>query len=265
MSKSILTFLVASLLLVGCAAVPKASTVIPPELSIEEHLLTRFPEAEYSQLYFAEGTQEEILAKHADERTLRAGVGTSFCTHANQMAYCTRLGQDELVAWTESGSGLFSTGKAIVTRNGKQIYSIGVGDSSPVPQMRGFGVVDDHWVLETANVQTHQHGNTIDSEPTGQITIDGQLINKQYGYQEAFGFQTLRGKFFYFFEQKGKIGISYNGTEIATGYDEVPHYGCCSAATLNPDVFQNMVTFFARKGSQWYYIEVGVFDASAVQ
>jgi hypothetical protein len=120
-------------------------------------------------------------------------------------------------------------------------------------------VYEDHWVLETANVQNHQHGNTIDSEPVGQITIDGTLLNKQKVYQEAFGFQAMHGSPFYFFKKDGKIGVSYNDSEVDLGYDEVHHYGCCSAGTLNPQVSQNMVAFFARKGSQWYYIEIGVF------
>ncbi len=70
----------------------------------------------------------------------------------------------------------------------------------------------------------------------------------------------MHGKSFYFFKRDDKIGISYNGVEIPRGYDEVLHYGCCGTATLNPKVAQNMVAFFARKGSAWYYIETGVFD-----
>ncbi len=250
-------------LLAGCAPASRPAASVPPELTIEEHLLTRSPEAEYAQLYFAEKTQDEVMAKHADERTRFAGSGTPFCTVKDQKARCTRLGPDELSVWIEYGRLPFSTGKAIVAKNDKQIYSIGVGDSSPVEPLRGFGVVGDHWILETANVQTHQHGNTIDSEPVGQITVDGKLLNKQFGYEEAFGYQTLRGTPFYFFQRDGQIDISYNGVEIATGYAEVPHYGCCSAATLNPSVYQNMVTFFARKGSAWYYIEIGVFNISS--
>ena len=255
---SLLIILIGLILSTGCAHPSAPSQSLPPGLSVEEHLLAHSPEAEYSTLDFAEGNSDEILAKHADERALIAGYGTSSCIVANQMAYCTRLGEAELAAWTEYG-GLLNQGKVVVTLNGKQIYTIGVGDSSPIGTLRGFGVYEDHWVLETANIQNHLQGNAIISEPVGQITIDGTLLNKQKGYQEAFGFQTMRGSPLYFFKRDGKIGVSLAGREADLGYDEVLHYGCCSAGTLNPQVSQNMVAFFARKGSQWYYIEAGVF------
>jgi hypothetical protein len=146
-----------------------------------------------------------------------------------------------------------------VTRNGKQIYRIPVGNNSPISSLRGLWTYAGHWVLETAYVTNHQVGNEINSQASGQISIDGKLLNEQLDYQEAFGFQTMHAKAFYFFKQYGEIGVVYNGVTIPLGYSEIPHYGCCSAATLNPRVAQNMVAFFARKGSTWYYVEIGVF------
>ncbi len=255
-------FLIFSLL-AGCAASPTIPMSIPVEFSVEEHELTRSPEAEYSELFFAEGTQAEILARHAEERSNLNTFMNRSCTVAEHFGLCASQGEDKLVAWEEYGSGIFASGNVTLTRNGSPIYKIPIGDSSPISALRGLWTYDGHWALETAYIQNHQLGNEIDSQATGQISVDGQLINKQLGYQEAFGFQTMHGNPFYFFKQKGKIGLSYDGVEIATGYDEVPHYGCCSAATLNPGVYENMVAFFARKGSTWYYIEAGVFDASS--
>jgi len=250
------------LFLAGCTASQgtQAPVPVPAELSIEEHALARPPEAEYSQLYFAESTPEGILAKHADERSQANDARSQSCSNIDKLdAECTRSGQDELSAWTEFGINLIGTGKVIVTSNQKQIYSIKVGDSSPIDSLRGLWAYDGHWALETAYVKNHQHGNEIDSQATGQVSINGKLINEQLGYQEAFGFQILHGKPFYFFKKADKIGITYAGVEMPLGYDEVLHYGCCSAASLNPQVYENMVAFFARKGSTWYYIEAGVF------
>jgi hypothetical protein len=150
-----------------------------------------------------------------------------------------------------------------LTSNGSSIYRIPVGDSSPIDSLRGLWTYDGHWALETAYVTTHQNGNEIDSQATGQISIDGQLLNEQLGYQEAFGFQTMHGKPFYFFKQNGTIGVSYDNVAVPLGYDEILHYSCCSGATLNPRVAQNMVAFFARKGIPWYYVEIGVFGQTA--
>ncbi len=173
--------------------------------------------------------------------------------------YAVGRGQDSCLGG--DGINLIGTGSVTVTLNGNPIYKIPVGDSSPIGALRGLWTYDGHWALETAYVKNHRQGNEIDSQATGQVSVDGQLLNKQNGYQEAFGFQTLHGQPFFFFKRDDKIGISYNGVEIPLGYSEVLHYGCCSAATLNPKIAQNMVAFFARKGSAWYYIETGVFDS----
>jgi hypothetical protein len=249
-------------MLAGCSAVHETPAPIPPELSIEEHTLTRRPEAEYTQLYFAESTPEGILAKHAGDREQSVYIMDQACMVGNQFGQCVAVGNDQFTALGDSGS-VGDRVSVTVARNGSPIYNIPAGVISPINSVQGLWVYGNHWALETAYVTTHQTGNEIDSQATGQISMDGQLINKQYGYQEAFGFQTMHGKPFYFFKRHGKIGISYNSVEILLGYAEVLHYGCCSGATLNPRVAQNMVAYFARKGNTWYYVEIGVFGQPA--
>jgi hypothetical protein len=255
------------ILLASCRnglSVPVSSlTAIPPELSIEEHALARRPEAEYTQLYFAESTPEGILPKHAGERSQIISFMDRSCTMEDHFGQCVRQGADQLAAWVDYTSGPFNSGSVTLTRNGKRIYRIPVGDSSPIESLRGIWTYDTHWALETAFVTNHHAGNVIDSQASGQISLDGILLNQQFGYQEAFGFQTMHGKSFYFYKQGGEIGVVYNNVAIPLGYAEIPHYGCCSAATLNPRVAQNMVAFFARKGSTWYYVEIGVFGQYA--
>ncbi len=249
------------IVLAGCARSPGTPAPIPGELSLEEHALARQPEAEYTQLYFAESTPEGILAKHAEERSQIINLMDKSCTVDDHFGQCMLLGEAKIAAWEEYGINLIGTGSVTVTLNGSPIYKIPVGDSSPIGALRGLWTYAGHWALETAYVKNHQQGNEIDSQATGQVSVDGQLLNKQLDYQEAFGFQTMHGQPFFFFKRDDKIGISYNSVEIPLGYDEVLHYGCCSAATLNPKVAQNMVAFFARKGSTWYYIEIGVFGS----
>ena len=255
---------IACFLLTSCIPVrPVAPAPVPAELSIEEHALTRRPEAEFTRLYFAEGTQESVLEKHADERSQIITFMDRSCNMDDHFGQCAALGADQLAAWDDYTTGPFGSGSVTITRNGKRIYQIPVGDSSPIGSLRGLWTYADHWALETAFVTNHRIGNEIVSQASGQISVDGKLLNQQLGYQEAFGFQTMHGKPFYFFKQHGKIGTVYNDVAIPLNYVEIPHYGCCSAATLNPRAAQNMVAFFARKGSTWYYVEIGVFGQIA--
>ena len=254
-------FLSLCIILASCGPVLPATTpiqtIIPSELSIAQYPLKQQPEAEYTLLYFADSVKGDPRLIHADERSKRFYFFDSSCTYFNGLGRCARLGTDTLVAQEDFNNIGF--GHVTLTRNGHKIYKISIGHGSPIDGLRGLWTYDDHWALETAYVTERTEGNTIYSDAVGQVTVDGVLLNNQSGYEEAFGFQTIHGKPFYFFKREGKINASYNRVEIQLGYDEIPHYGCCSGATLNPSMFQNMVAFFARKGETWYYAEIGVF------
>jgi len=94
----------------------------------------------------------------------------------------------------------------------------------------------------------------------GDIIVDGVSLNQQKGYLETFGFQLMNGKPFFFFKKSGHIGISYNGKEISLEYTQIPHYWCCSGAVFNPEIAENMVSFFAQRNETWYYVGIGVFE-----
>ena len=85
-------------------------------------------------------------------------------------------------------------------------------------------------------------------------------MNALKGYDEAFGFQLLAGKPFYFYLRNGHVGYSYDGKEMELDYDEVPHYRCCGESVLNPVQARNMVAFFAVREKTWFYDELGAFD-----
>ncbi len=264
MRKSWFVLILMILLLVACGDHPTSViptlAPIPSGLNVASYPLKQPPEAESQLLYFADTVQGDPRLVHADERANQVDWSQWDCPPGvgNGIDICAALGSDHLVAHEEyNNAGL---GNVTLTRNGKRIYTIPVGHGSPINGLRRLWVYDDHWALETAFITERQEGNTTYSDAVGQITVDGVLLNVQKGYDEAFGFQTIHGKPFYFFKRDGQIDASYNGIEFPLGFDEIPHYGCCSAATLNPYVFQNMVTFFARKGETWYYGEIGVFD-----
>lgn len=236
-----------------------AAPVLPGGLIIEEHALQGPPQTEPLTFVPLDGTQEEILQKHAAQRD---EVFPDSIFPGDDMSITAELNGNTLAArefYENSGQGYVT-----VASGGKEIYRIDVGEGSPITALRRFEVYAGHWVLEAARVSNTE---TVEGDMTsvhsfslGQIVVDGELLNENRAYEEAFGFQTINGKPFYFYQSGGKIGISYDGQETMQGYEEIPHYGCCSAGEVNPRIAQDMVAFFARKGKVWYYVEIGVFD-----
>ena len=145
-------------------------------------------------------------------------------------------------------------GQVALTLNGDEIYKIDAGHGSPISALRGIWSYDDHWVLET-NYYT-------DETPfNGRISQDGILLNDANGYEEAFNFQTVNGRPFYFFKKDGSIDAWYDGQIIPLGYEKIPHYSCCSEAELNPRMWKNMVAFFGIRGKEWYVVQIGTPDS----
>ena len=163
----------------------------------------------------------------------------------------TTVGRATLIA-TENYSSDGSSGWVTVMRDGKQIFRVDTGMASPVTSLRGLWTYDDHWVLETAYITQDSTG--------GRLSRDGAALNTSHGYEDAFNFKLLHRRPFYFFKKDSNIGFSFDGKDTLAGYDEIPHYGCCSESELNPRTAQNLVAFFARRGGAWYYIEIGVFN-----
>jgi hypothetical protein len=226
-------------------------------LNIEEHPLAKRPEIEPLVIYPLDALmQAEVLDKHEDEwgKTLppneyyNVGGGNLWVVQ----------GSDKLEAvYGEASDG---SPAARVTRAGEVIFSTPIKPPGTTSPLRVLTIYDDHWAFEVAQEKVILTNQEVDSFFTGEIFVDGQSLNALYGYEESYGFQTLHGQPFYFFKRDGKIGISYDGQEILLGYDGVQHYGCCSGGALNPRIAQNIISFFAWRGEQWYYTEIGVFE-----
>ncbi|MEJ2013516.1 MAG: hypothetical protein P8X64_14990, partial [Anaerolineales bacterium] len=123
---------------------------------------------------------------------------------------------------------------------------------SPASPLQALWTYDGQWALEILLATP--------DEWKGQLYVSGQLVNEQYGYEEAFGSQLLDGKLLYFYQKDGTIGISYDGQDTPLGYSQLPHYQCCSGSALNPSHAREMVAFFAERNGVWYYTELGKFD-----
>ncbi len=132
------------------------------------------------------------------------------------------------------------------------VYQTRYNSISTYEFFEGPWAYDGHWalVLLDATGSLEQGWTELD-----RLIQDGQDINSVKGYEQTFQFALLDGRPFYFYQKSGKIGVSFGGQEIAKDYDEIPHYLCCMEGLLNPGNSMNMVWFFARRASDWYYVE----------
>jgi hypothetical protein len=235
----------AILILLTSSCVGPAQEPPPATLQVEEHLLLEPPTLDPLVFKPAKGSMDSVLAAHAAEREQVIAPQSFFLD--GHFSLRGMLGQDVLVA-TENYSADGSTGWVTLQRDGVEIYRMDTGMASPVTALRGLWTYDGHWVLETAYVSSE----TI----RGRIARDGLVLNDEMGYSEVFGFQLLDGRPFYFFARRGQIGYSYAGRESMPAFDDIPHYGCCSAAELNPRQAPRLAAFFARQGDSWYYVEI---------
>jgi hypothetical protein len=169
-----------------------------------------------------------------------------------------KVGNDLLTA-VLSYNHDYSQSWVIVQRNGIETYRISTGPASPVEPLRGFWSYDSHWVLEVAPIIEKKIGNNgIEIDTKGQLIEDGRSLNSQYGYEEAFNFQTLGGRPFYFFQKNGRIDAWFDGQVVPLGYDNISHYGCCSAAQGNPRMFTNLIVFFGSRGQADYFVQISL-------
>jgi hypothetical protein len=219
-------------------------------LQLEEHLLSAPPDPDMGIFLPVGTTQQAVLERHQAER---AQLVTNPVSDENYQPVMTSLGEGESLkaVLKESPAG---PPRMVVDlmRGDEVIFSVDAGLPSPALPLQSLWSYDSHWALEIllADGDIWQ----------GQIYLDGELINDLDNYQDAFGFQLLAGKPFYFFQRDGKLGYSYDGQETELPYDQIPHFGCCSASTLNPLPAKNMVAFYAQTGEDWFYVELGAFS-----
>jgi len=242
-------------------------TTLPSGLCIDAYELEGPPSTEPLVFVPVSGySQEQVLENHAEERKLQFpdntfldgtmfGMKTGF--NGREL-----IARGEYIASTESDPELPASVAIEVILDDEVVYSADAGNASPLTPLQGLWSYNQNWVLEYAYVTMtyNETENTEISSATGYLVKNGVLLNEQYFFDEVFGFQFMKGKPFYFFKENEQIGISYDEQVTMLGFEEIPHYGCCSAGILNPNRAQNMVSFFAQKDHTWYYVEIGVYE-----
>jgi hypothetical protein len=240
------------------APIPSFSQSFPFGLRVEEYALKAAPQVEPRTFDPLQSSQAAILEKHSMERQ---DYYSAEIVYGEERLVYAATGKSPYVAkeiYSYAGGPIKVTVE--VMKEDHVIYSAPAGDVSPLDHVQGLWVYGGHWTVEYANItNTMQKPGEIDSNPVGQIVQDGILLNKHDGLQDAFGFQLIGDEPFYFFKKADQIGVSYAEQTLPLGYDEIPHYRCCSYAALNPIHARNMIAFFARREATWYYVEIGQY------
>jgi hypothetical protein len=132
-----------------------------------------------------------------------------------------------------------------VREDGTLVYTISATETPPDPGAH-MALLDwqGQWVLEFNN----------------RVIIDGTSFSEQHGYDRVFNWRVVHGELFYFFEQDGRVHVSYGGETLPQTYAEVAHNLCCEPAVCNVQTYADMVAFYARKEGTWFYVEMGVYD-----
>ena len=232
----------------ACSPSPAPTLPVPAGLTVEEHELVGGPTLEPFGFVPVNGTMESILATRAAERSRHVVQESLFLQghHALRIPY-----SGGTLTAMESYSPDGSSGSVAVTLGEQELYRIDIGMASPITALRGLWAWPAHWAVETDYFTRESFA--------GRLSVDGVLVCPAGGCQEAFDFQLMRGRPFYFLERAEKIGFAFDGQEVILGFDEVPHYQCCSASVLNPQHAENMVAFFGRRDRTWYYVEIGAY------
>jgi hypothetical protein len=240
------------LLVVGVFSLAGCGVFLPQRadsLQLVEYQLAAAPEAEALKFTPVQGTQDEIMLKHIDQRTQAYESEVSMIEGNPTIA---SIGDnDNLHAVVETSLQGEPEQTIRLFQDDTLIFETAAGLPSPVLPLQGLWTYDEHWALELL----------LSDQDTwsGEIFIDGELVNRILGYEEAFGFQLLSGKPFFFFNRDDQLGYSYDAQEFDLNYDEIPHYRCCGEDSLNAIQAKSMVSFFALRDQAWFYVELGNF------
>lgn len=137
--------------------------------------------------------------------------------------------------------------RVVIMRGTEAIFSIRVKEDMSVSSpLKGFWPWQGGWALEVPH----------------EVFVNGESLNRKYGFDQVFHWRLLEGEPFFFFVENrrdGQVGMAYAGQIMNQRYDEVVHYRCCEPAAFNANSSGRMIWFYALRDGTWYYVEAGLF------
>jgi hypothetical protein len=238
-------------------ALPTATQLPPtpsrtPGLILEEYPLEGPPDSDAGTFSPIGTSQETVLAKRKNQRE-KTVYNRIYQAEGEVYPRTDSLGPGpEYTAVLEDSDSEPFRQSVTIYKDDQYIFSVDAGLPSPILPLQGLWSTPGRWVLEVCFID--------EGTQQGRVFQNGDFLNYSLGYQDIFGFQLLAEKNFYFFEDESGLGYSYDDQITRLPYEEIIHYGCCSAATLNPITAERMVAFFATTGEDWFYVELGDFS-----
>jgi hypothetical protein len=141
------------------------------------------------------------------------------------------LYQGELL-WARTAPGHVEIKKS----NGDVIFTFAV--NLPPNHYPRFRAWDGHWILDVENF----------------VIQDGEILNKNLGFEEMFNWGLVKGKPTYFFRKGSKVGISHDGQILPLQYQDIAHGLCCGPAQNNPGIGDDFMHFYGKRNDAWYYV-----------
>jgi hypothetical protein len=227
-------------------------TLVPPPTAMVAGLAMRVYQVVGPPGDVADGWFTSVQGQSFDYQKILA---LSDSGHFPGNSFSVEIGTEQFVASQDIPNGQ-QVAPVMVTRDGQEIFRVSGCFPLVSDTLRGFWTYDGHWVLEVGFLSEGCQWPML-----GQIIEDGHVLNDQYGYEEAFGFQTIHGRPFYFFKQADVVNAWYDGQVIPLGYESIPHYGCCSGGFFNPYVWTDMVAFFGFRDGVYYFVQLGTSDS----
>lgn len=131
-----------------------------------------------------------------------------------------------------------------VLRGSEVVYRGSVPANWATTPIYALAIWQDSWLVEVHD----------------ELIVDGRSLNKEMGYSRAFNWVIWHDQPMYFFEREHVTRISYGGVVLSVEYDEVAHNLCCSEAMHNIVNCSDEVSFYAKRGSKWYYVQLAIPD-----
>lgn len=143
------------------------------------------------------------------------------------------------VEWVDTGINNPATYEV---KHENEVVFTGSAPHIAINPVRALYASKGHWILEVSH----------------RVFIDGISLNQQMDCEKIFRYVFFKDKPLYFFEKRGKMGISYNGNTLPLNYQYVAHYPCCENPGIR--VGEDMIQFFGSRNDSWHYVEMGIYE-----